>query len=102
VRSVERRVRMTKPKDHSPEPWSVKETHIAGQLAWEILSKDNSFIVEGIDLKETRRIVACVNACQGIPTERLEKIKCCNDPIASYTILASLLHEYDNDAEEDL
>lgn len=63
-------------REHSKEPWKVEETHVCGQLAWEITS-DTDLIVageSGTPLEDARRIVACVNACAGKTTEELEAI----------------------------
>jgi hypothetical protein len=63
---------------HSKEPLRVVYDH--GYI--DILGADDSFVAEtfGSDLRPTkeladdnaRRIVACVNACEGIPIESLE------------------------------
>jgi len=55
---------------HTPEPWNLI------QYA-QVYSKDRliadcrSWIPSGIDTNNAERIVACVNACKGIPTEVL-------------------------------
>jgi hypothetical protein len=57
---------------HSPEPWSLKRVagcdrvHDANGRDLEYASAD------GFDQQDIVRIIACVNACKGIPTEQLE------------------------------
>lgn len=58
---------------HSPEPWRVVEPSPDEQVI--IDSADGDAVVwDGIesDPADLRRIVACVNALAGIPTEALE------------------------------
>ena len=72
--------------EHTPEPWHVYNQPGGGQTA--ISSKRTHGITEGIAfmdavligpqhsakrLANARRIVACVNACEGISTEELEQ-----------------------------
>lgn len=62
---------------HSPEPWSVKDDD-----GWLRIDCANGFLVEWppagwsaygrMDQEDAERSVACVNACRGIPTEKLE------------------------------
>lgn len=69
---------------HTPEPWEYfEEIHEAGKLriycsvarkAGGKSPEDNILRISGEDAESTvRRIVACVNACAGIPTEDLER-----------------------------
>jgi hypothetical protein len=57
---------------HSAEPWSLKRVagcdrvHDANGRDLEYASAD------GFDQRDIRRIVACVNFCQGLSTEELE------------------------------
>ena len=61
---------------HTPEPWALT-TKLDG-FALEIRNRNRDLILawpahgppNNID---ARRIVACVNACEGIPTETLER-----------------------------
>ena len=55
---------------HSPEPWNIDE--------YDEIVDDNGLLVADTGLIDesrhnARRIVACVNALQGVPTELLEK-----------------------------
>ena len=62
-------------QDWSPEPWSMGEDEIIP----DILDANGSHVVVDFDkmwpdrtwVADLRRIVACVNACRGIPTEWL-------------------------------
>ena len=54
---------------HTPEPWLAQHSQICkGSLA----VSDCFRAEDGSPEANARRIVACVNACQGIPTENLE------------------------------
>jgi hypothetical protein len=61
---------------HSPEPWSRDAE--AGECACYIRDAKNWLLVgeddygPTLDVDDARRIVACVNACAGIPTDALE------------------------------
>ena len=63
---------------HSPEPWEIDDEYVQqGDVAiCHVLSIDSD--IEGdwvrgpITEANARRIVACVNACAGLPTEQLE------------------------------
>lgn len=70
----------TPPASHTPEPWSVHQNvGRKGELGV-IADKAPCVIAHGFSEKHwpevaeanARRIVACVNACAGIPTEALE------------------------------
>jgi hypothetical protein len=52
---------------HSPEPWTAVELPVFGPY---ITSCDKTTV--RLDTDNTKRIVACVNACEGIKTEALE------------------------------
>jgi hypothetical protein len=62
---------------HSPEPWRVKKVagcdyvHDANGVN---LEKENA---DGFELRNIGRIVACVNALAGVPTEKLENLEGC-------------------------
>ena len=56
--------------EHTPEPWSYGEDNDG----WYV-EKDRLQIAHGLSEEDARRIVACVNACAGIPTEVLERYK---------------------------
>ena len=60
--------------EYSKEPWHVGDMNnnadfIYGVDGWAIA---NCYLNKGISAKNARRIVACVNACKGISTEKLE------------------------------
>lgn len=65
---------------HSPEPWSI--SHITEDVT-AIVSCDKIIVrvkdgaIYGGQGRDAERIVACVNACRGIPTEHLQAI--CNE-----------------------
>ena len=57
---------------HTQEPWKVQHPH-AGQRGWEIADSSGlNQISQDVTEANARRIVACVNACAGLPTEQLE------------------------------
>lgn len=69
-------------QSHTPEPWVIKRwqrtlmiignfdgTHGQG-LAHTVGLRG----IDGLDAANARRIIACVNACRGIPTEDLEDL----------------------------
>jgi len=68
---------------HTPEPWRTAERsgfpfHIddaRGESVAMMLADDDHDEQRGLD--NARRIVACVNACAGIPTEMLEERREC-------------------------
>lgn len=75
---------------HTPEPWKVAgflgiypkdrlDTAIIATLA------NNSGAARGVDISEAnaRRIVACVNACEGLETENLENAGLLRDGLES-------------------
>ena len=53
--------------EHTQEPWSYGEDNDG----WYV-EKDGLQIAHGLTEEDARRIVACVNACAGIPTDVLE------------------------------
>lgn len=72
--------------NHTPEPWEVfpPETFIvtiagnveSNRIICHIRFPQNSGMwrrIAGEDIANARRIVACVNACKGIETEKLER-----------------------------
>lgn len=66
-------------RQHTPEPWRV--------AAKALVRLDSAYLIEAVEnhdfkygatlaatsQQDARRIVACVNACTGLPTEWLEK-----------------------------
>jgi len=65
---------------HTPEPWRVVGTSIFGKPAHLSLNEAGPLVCrcdvtdsDGQDEPNARRIVACVNALEGIPTEELEQ-----------------------------
>lgn len=72
---------MTKPAEqgHTKEPWNVDDfgLHVFSErkLVAGCGGHQDNFTPElpAINAANARRIVACVNACTGIPTDRLEK-----------------------------
>jgi hypothetical protein len=63
---------------YPPEPWHVKShpdaniTLIGNDKGWVFYLTHNDEFLPEIQEANARRIVACVNACEGIPTEALE------------------------------
>ncbi len=71
---------------HSPEPWQQGETDNASAQVWDAENKTVGTIHTGFGIvlaneakqkggANVRRIIACVNACRGIPVELLESGK---------------------------
>lgn len=59
---------------HTKEPWSLRDTY---ENATEVVDSNGIDIgeLECFSDKDCRRIVACVNACAGMPTEIVENVK---------------------------
>ena len=57
---------------HTQEPWHIFEGTVQSDTNWTIC--DARTKLKNADAN-ARRIVACVNACAGIPTERLESCR---------------------------
>lgn len=53
---------------HSPEPWTIDDKVRVHDANGRDLEYD---CADGFDANDIRRIVACVNACAGIPSELL-------------------------------
>lgn len=63
---------------HTKEPWVVERAHDIDAIAWvgqfAVLPADHATKgARGNTEDDARRIVACVNACQGLPTDELEQ-----------------------------
>lgn len=67
-------------KLHTPEPWDQGLYDNPKRLALAIFDERHDEVAVSDTVETARRIVACVNACAGIETERLEKNA--SDPIA--------------------
>ena len=61
--------------EHTLEPWKSIEEQFHGEVLNFIGDKDGRTIGEIYTENDARRIVACVNACAGLPTEVLERYK---------------------------
>ena len=61
---------------HSPEPWGISPAHSGDVLeaneGWKVAECWDPEATPGTSADNARRIVACVNALAGIPTEALE------------------------------
>ncbi len=71
--------------EHTPEPWRVE--HNANGAYWVVAPRSGGcevrgaadpyyggiLIAESLSRQNAHRIVACVNACAGLPTEKLER-----------------------------
>ncbi len=57
---------------HTPEPWSFEVTDEHDEYSCDVFDSNELSIIDGsnglITEANARRIVACVNACAGIPT----------------------------------
>lgn len=59
---------------HTPGPWRA---HIAGQHSWQVLAQRQPgilgarFVVSHASREDAERIVACVNACEGLTEAEL-------------------------------
>jgi len=62
--SAHARVRPEEPREHAPEPWA--------QLGRYIRDVNGRIVVRGKSPVDARRVVACVNALTGVPTETIE------------------------------
>lgn len=76
---------------HSPEPWKayphpysdpqdpcweLSDSHDQGVCGRKIsAANDADGIFRGLTLADAERIVACINACRGLPTEELVRRK---------------------------
>ncbi len=67
--------------EHSPEPWEKSLTRDGSEDSWCVHRAEDRVIVAEVEIRpdnedraesDARRIVACINACAGIPTEALE------------------------------
>ena len=60
--------------EHTPEPWSADWTKQQGTVVGSMWEKDSGLTITANPStnENARRIVACVNACAGIPTAALE------------------------------
>lgn len=60
---------------HTPEPWALRDESQKGH-GFSIYSPQSPYwsseVAHYIGEKDAKRIIACVNACAGIPTEALE------------------------------
>ena len=54
---------------HTPEPWTYGEDNDG----WYLEKSGSQLAYQVVDEADARRIVACVNALQGVPTEQLEQ-----------------------------
>jgi hypothetical protein len=58
---------------HTAEPWKVQKPH-AGNRGFEIADSSGlNQVCQDVNEANARRIVACVNACRGLPTDELEQ-----------------------------
>jgi len=60
--------------DHSPEPWRIAEVPAGGQG---IIDRNHRTVLSDpyvIRDENKHRVVACVNACTGIPEKNLPKV----------------------------
>ena len=69
--------------EHTPEPWEKNGTNVAKKgtgatsgwpIDYDLIANlfDDEYIANPNAEQDARRIVACVNACAGIPTAALE------------------------------
>ncbi len=62
--SAHARARAEQPREHAPEPWA--------QLGRYVRDANGRIVVRGMSPLDARRVVACVNALTGVPTETIE------------------------------
>lgn len=85
---------------HSPEPWKVNE-NLDNQVVsdWGVIiaetfrDRNGALVPRG----NARRIVACVNACTGIPTDVLEKGRLSRDAFQLEETRADLAEQHRDD-----
>lgn len=65
--------------NHAPEPWKYTEDNDYGDAYEKIVDANGDVVANNVGYyphavtkENQRRIVACVNACTGVPTEKLE------------------------------
>lgn len=58
------RARSEEPREHGPEPWA--------RLGRYIRDSNGRIVVRGKSPVDARRVVACINALMGVPTETIE------------------------------
>ncbi|UNY40551.1 hypothetical protein KLER11_gp82 [Pararheinheimera phage vB_PsoM_KLER1-1] len=66
---------MTNQTKHTPEPWTADGNYIRSNEGDVIAACEGDITPFVIDEANARRIVACVNACDGISTDNLEQNK---------------------------
>ena len=59
---------------HTPEPWKLQLSAVAWEIFGEAKFKEDRHILSIGREANARRIVACINACKGVPTEMLERV----------------------------
>lgn len=58
---------------HAKNPWQIFDNKMWSTEGYvSILAADGLPIIDAAEIEDARRIVACVNACEGVPTEKLE------------------------------
>lgn len=84
---------------HTPGPWHIVEGRTYGSL--EVFSEDTA-IAEiwrrgnaSLEMANARRIVACINACEGFSTEELDGANLFADSIASDAEIIALKKQRD-------
>lgn len=78
---------------HTPEPWTpIKDGNPENKNeAWHLEGRNGDLVTYGhMSEQDARRIVACVNACTGIETEKLESLS---------ELTPMLFHEWLNSAD---
>lgn len=83
---------------HTPGPWRVKGRHIVGA--------DHGLIADTLESTtrpraDARRIVACVNTCEGLSTEQLERFPLDSLKECAQSGIASTLHELELEKQRD-
>jgi hypothetical protein len=66
--------------EHSPEPWRY---HYNGNIYTK-----HEIIAQGLRFPNAERIVACINACAGIPTDML-------DVVIAFSGISTLIYNYE-------
>lgn len=78
--------------EHTKEPWHVGDAFMVGELVggndvfpvYQGEAGEDDLLAFAFSTEDARRIVACVNACAGIPTELIEQGGFAAVPVATH------------------
>ena len=89
---------------HTPEPWHHRRGK-DGHEVWATFDETSRMRVaacgwaESFDQANARRITACVNACEGIPTDALERSKSLDEFMRSMKVIEQQRDSFKDAAE---